>query len=118
MNKARPLTGPGSQTPDEDGDFAFMEMPKGMHTYSMPEMPEPENSAAFRPALQKLEAVLSALRSLPEPGTSIEVDLKDLDAVNRTFIDQAMGEGEVSIIAGASIQVQESVLPESGASMK
>ena len=111
MNKTRPLTGPGSQTPDEDGDFAFMEMPKGMHTYSMPEMPEPEDSVAFRPALQKLEAVLSALRSTPEPGQSIEIDLKDLDAANRAFIDQAMGEGEVSIIAGASIQVQELVLP-------
>ena len=49
MSKARPLTGTGSQTTHEDDDFAFMEMPKGMHTYSMPEMPEPEDSAAFSP---------------------------------------------------------------------
>ena len=107
MNKGRPLTGPGSQTPDEDGDFAFMELPKGMHTYSSPEMPEPEDSAGFRPALEKLEAVLSALRSLPGPGASVEIDLRDLDAANRSFVDQTMGEGEVSIIAGPSIQVQE-----------
>ncbi len=110
MNKGRPLTGPGSPTPDEDGDFAFMELPKGMHTYSMPEMPEPEDSAGFRPAFKKLEAVLSALRSLPGSGASIEIDLRDLDADNRSFIDQTMGEGEVSIVAGPSIQVQESVL--------
>jgi hydrogenase-1 operon protein HyaF len=110
MSKARPLTGTGNQTPDEDGDFVFMEMPKGMHTYSMPEMPEPEDSAAFRPALEKFEAVLSALRSPPITGASIEIDLQGLDAANRSFVDQTMGEGEVSIIAGTSIQVQESVL--------
>ncbi len=110
MNKIRPMTGAGSQTADEDGDFAFMEMPKGMQTYSTPEMPEPDESAAFRPALQKLEAVLSALRSAPSPGASLEIDLRDLDEANRTFIDQALGEGEVSIIAGPSIQVQELVL--------
>ena len=63
MKKTSPLSGPGSQPASEDGDFAFMELPKGMQTYGMPEMPEPENSAAFRPALEKLEAVLTALRS-------------------------------------------------------
>ncbi len=110
MNKERPLTGPGSQSPDEDGDYAFMEMPKGMHTYSMPDMPEPEDSEAFRPALAKLDAVLSALRLLPGPGASIEIDLRDLDVANRSFIDQTLGEGEVSIVAGPSIQVQELVL--------
>jgi len=110
MKKTGLLTGPGSQPESGDGDFAFMEMPKGMHTYGMPEMPEPENLAAFRPALEKLEAVLTALRQAPKPGTSIEIELRDLDTVNRSFIDQALGEGEVSIIAGAGIQVQESVL--------
>lgn len=110
MTKTSPVTGPGSQPASEDGDFAFMELPKGMQTYGMPELPEPEDSVAFRPALEKLEAVLTALRSLPEPGASIEIDLRDLDAANRSFIDQALGEGEVSIIAGAAIQVQESVL--------
>ena len=110
MNSTRPRTGPGSQNTDEDGDFAFMEMPKGIHTYAMPELAETADKASFRPALQKLEAVLSALRSLPGPGTSIEIDLHGLDAANRKFIDQTLGEGEVSIIAGSTIQVQESVL--------
>ena len=110
MKKTSPLTGPGSQPESKDGDFAFMELPKGMQTYGMPEMPEPEESAAFRPALEKLEAVLTALRQTPKPGASIEIDLRDLDAANRSFIDQALGEGEVCIIAGAAIQVQESVL--------
>ncbi len=110
MNKGRPFTGAGTPMPDEDGEFAFMELPKGMHTYSSPEMPEPEDSVAFRPALEKLEVVLNALRSLPGPGASVEIDLRDLDAANRGFVDQTMGEGEVSIVAGPSIQVQESVL--------
>ena len=109
MKKTSPLTGPGSQPASEDDDFAFMELPKGMQTYGMPEIPEPEDSAAFRPALEKLEAVLAALRPAPKSGASIEIDLRDLDAANRSFIDQALGEGEVSIIAGAAIQVQELV---------
>ena len=53
---------------------------------------------------------MSALRLSPKPGASIEIDLRGLDAANRSFVDQTMGEGEVSIIAGTSIQVQESVL--------
>ncbi len=110
MNKGSPFTGAGTPTPDEDGEFAFMELPKGMHTYSSPEMPEPEDSAGFRAALERLEAVLNALRSLPAPGASVEIDLRDLDAANRGFVDQTMGEGEVSIVAGPSIQVQELVL--------
>ncbi len=103
MKNTNPLAGPGSQPADEDGELSFMEMPKGIQTYSMPEIPEPEEAEAYRPALQKLEAVLSALRSAPASGASIEIDLMDLDAPNRSFMDQVLGEGEVSIIAGASI---------------
>ncbi len=111
MKNGIPLTGPGSQpTEDDAGDFAFMEMPKGMNAYAPPEMPEPEEAKAFRPALDKLEAVLSALRSAPAAGASIEIDLSDLDAANRGFMDQMLGEGEVSIIAGGAIQAQEAIL--------
>ena len=106
-----PLTGQGSQPLEEDGaELAFMEMPKGIRTYSMPEIPQPEEAEAFGPALRKLEAVLSALRTAPAACSSIVIELKDLDAANRAFIDQVLGEGEVSIIAGGAIQVQESVL--------
>ncbi|MBI4724046.1 MAG: hydrogenase expression/formation protein [Rhodomicrobium sp.] len=105
------LPGPGSQPHDEDGaEFAYMEMPKGMRTYAMPEVPEKEDAQAFRPALLKLDEVLDALRAAPPPGTTVEICVDALNAANRDFIGQLLGEGEVSIIAGPSIQAQESVL--------
>jgi len=110
MKPTQPLTGPGSQTSEEDNDFAFMEMPKGMRACSMPEALEAEDATRYAPALQKLHAVLDALKAKPTPGATITVDLSGLDAANRGFIDQTLGEGEVSIIAGAAIQAQESVL--------
>ncbi|ADP70247.1 HupH hydrogenase expression protein [Rhodomicrobium vannielii ATCC 17100] len=110
MSITRPLAGPGSQPDDEDGDLAFMELPKGMATFSMPQIPEPEVAAAHAAALEKLDAALEALRAAPAPGTSITIDLLDLDADNRAFVDQMLGEGEVSIVAGSHVQAQESVL--------
>ncbi|MFZ1108115.1 MAG: hydrogenase expression/formation protein [Rhodomicrobium sp.] len=111
MKPTVPLTGPGSQPAEEEEDaFAFIEMPKGMRTYSMPETAEAGDAKAFGGALEKLREVLRALLAKPAPGASIAVDLSDLDAANRGFIDQTLGEGEVSIIAGDAIQAQESVL--------
>ncbi|WKW51745.1 hydrogenase expression/formation protein [Rhodomicrobium lacus] len=110
MSITRPLAGPGSQPDDEDGELAFMELPKGMATFSMPQIPEPDVAAAHAPALEKLDEALAALRAAPAPGASITVDLLDLDADNRAFVDQMLGEGEVSIVAGAHVQAQESVL--------
>jgi len=105
------LFGPGSQPSEEDGaELSFLEMPKGMRTYSMPEVPEKEEAEGFRPALAKLSEVLDALRAPPPAGTTIEINLNALDKANRDFIGQVLGEGEVSIIAGASIQVQEAVM--------
>ncbi len=87
-----------------------MEMPKGMRTYSMPAVPEKEEAEAFGPALAKLEEVLAALRSARPDGTTLAICLDALDVANRDFIGQLLGEGEVSIVAGASIQAQEAVL--------
>ncbi len=49
MSPINPLVGPGSQPSEEDADLAFMEMPKGMRAYSMPERPEPEEAKAYAP---------------------------------------------------------------------
>jgi hydrogenase-1 operon protein HyaF len=105
------LVGPGTQPSEEDGaELSYLEMPKGMRTYSMPEIPEKEEAEEFGPALDKLGEVLLSLHALPEPGRPIEVDLTALDKANRDFVGQVLGEGEVSIIAGATIQAQESVM--------
>ncbi len=108
MTSGSALTGPGSQPAEDDG-FDYMEMPKGMRTFSSPELPEPEDAVAFRAALAKLAEVLAALRSgVPADGT-VRISLAGLDAANRAFLDQTLGDGEVSIIAGSGIQAQESV---------
>ena len=105
------LVGPGTQPSEEDGaELAYMEMPKAMRTYSTPEVPEKEEAEAFRPALAKLDEVLDALRASPPAGTTVEIALNALDQANRDFISQVLGEGEVSIVAGAKIQAQEAVM--------
>ena len=105
------LVGPGTQPSEEDGaELAYMEMPKAMRTYSTPGIPEKEEAVAFRPALAKLDEVLETLRSPPPAGTTVVIGLNALDKANRDFIGQVLGEGEVSIIAGARIQAQEAVM--------
>ena len=111
MTSGNGFFGPGSQPGSEEGEeLSYMEMPKGMRTYSMPDVPEKEEAQAFGPALEKLDAVLDALRSTPAPGSTLTIGLNTLDKTNRDFISQLLGEGEVSIIAGTAIQAQEAVL--------
>lgn len=106
-----PAFGPGSQPTEEDGaELDFIPMPSDMMTYSMPEVPEAEEVAGLGPAMAILEALHAALfaqKSGPVPQT---LDLAGLDSENLGLIDQVLGEGEVSIIAGAGLQVQEAVL--------
>lgn len=107
---AAPL-GPGSQPTEEDGGaLDYMPMPEGMMTFSRPLMPEPEEIAGVEAAMEALEKVLGALRAFRDGGPTISVDLAHLDAANLRFIDQMLGSGEVSIIAGADAQIQESAM--------
>jgi hydrogenase-1 operon protein HyaF len=111
MVSANGIFGPGSQPLDEDGaELDYMEMPKGMRTYAMPIIPEKDEAEAFEPALAKMDDVLAVLRLPFEPGKTTGVELSGLDRENREFISQLLGEGEVSIICGNSIQAQEAVL--------
>jgi hydrogenase-1 operon protein HyaF len=104
------VVGPGTQPGEDDGaTLEYMEMPKGMRTYSAPALPEPEETEDIRDALAILAAVKAAaeVQRIDDQPTSL--DITGLDAQNRAFVDQALGEGEVSIIAGGTIQAQESV---------
>lgn len=101
------IVGPGTQPVDEDGaELDYMEMPKGMRTYSMPAVPEPDEVEDIGSAL----ALLAKVRDALAEGTSASFDLGGLDQQNRSFVDQVLGDGEVSIVAGSTIQAQESVL--------
>ncbi|MFN3622453.1 MAG: hydrogenase expression/formation C-terminal domain-containing protein [Hyphomicrobium sp.] len=105
------MVGPGTQPPEEDGAvFDYMEMPKGMRTYSAPALPEPEEVSGIERALTVLAEVRKAAETWQGGDERIVFEITGLDAANRAFIDQALGDGEVSIVAGASVQAQESVL--------
>ena len=101
------IVGAGTQPADEDGaELSYMEMPKGMRTYAMPAVPEPDEVEDIGSAL----ALLAEVRDALADGKSASFDLGGLDRQNRAFVDQVLGDGEVSIVAGSTIQAQESVL--------
>lgn len=106
-----PLAGPGTQPTEEDGSvLEYMEMPEGMMTFARPVVPEPEEAMGLDAAKATLETVLSALRDFRPEQPSVSVDLRHLNSANLSFIDQMLGNGEVSIVAGADVQIQEAVM--------
>jgi len=111
MTGAPPFTGRIAQPVEaDDATFDFMEMPKDMRTYAAPLLPEPEEVENIAAALAVLTDVQKAAEAAGPAMASRIFDITALDASNRAFVDQALGEGEVSIVAGGTIQVQESVL--------
>ncbi len=105
------IVGPGTQPSEDDGSvLEYMEMPKNMRTYSAPALPEPEETQGIERALALLAEVRLAAASVAAGQAARSFDITGLDATNREFIDQVLGDGEVSIVAGASILAQESVL--------
>jgi len=107
------VTGPGSQPADSDGaEMTFMDMPSGMITFASPMIPEPEDTVGMEAALALSEKILSAFNSYRVGNESIVFDLDILDAKNKEFMDQLLGNGEVSVQCGGDLnaQIQESVL--------
>ncbi|MFZ2449726.1 MAG: hydrogenase expression/formation protein [Methylovulum miyakonense] len=106
-----PLFGLGSQPPEQDGaTLDYLQMPQEMTTYAMPQISVDLNAhelAQAKAVLLQLQQDLAAF-----PATSKPNDLTQLDADNRKFIDELLGEGEVSILCsgGQNIRIQESVL--------
>lgn len=102
--------GPGSQPGEEDGGvLEYMEMPKGMTIFRAPILPEPDATEGIVEAKAVLRRILASLEDW-KPGTCPRHDLSGLDKKNLDFVSQALGDGEVSIICGNSIQSQESVM--------
>jgi len=105
------FTGPGSQPAEEDGAaLEYMEMPQGMRTFSAPDLPEPEDMAGHAAALAVFDEVLAALNAWRTGDANPRFDVLGLSPVDRDLVAQVLGEGEVSVIAGATVQAQESVL--------
>ena len=105
------LTGPGSQPLEADGSqLEYMVMPEGMAVFSTAHIPEPEVAAELGAGVAAGDAILAALRSVEAGGANARVELGHLDPANLGFVDQLLGEGEVSVVAGGHLQAQESVL--------
>ena len=103
--------GPGSQPGEEDGgELQYMEMPKSMATFSVPNLPEKEDVVGLDAALAVLDAVAASLAGHVTAARNAVHDLAGLDGANLDVINQVLGEGEVSIICGDDLQAQESVL--------
>ena len=104
------MIGPGSQPEDQDGQLHYMPMPSSMTVFSVPSLPEPEEATGRDAAKVVLQQVLHALEEIGDGAVPTAIDITHLDAGNRAFVDQVLGEGEVSVVAGATHQAQESVL--------
>lgn len=105
--------GPGSQPPDSDGaEMAFMQMPSGMNTYEAPVIPEPEEITGLEPAIERARSLLERLQRQQADDPASIINLDDLDEKNRSFFDQLLGEGEVSVQCSGELSalIQESVL--------
>ncbi|MCJ2182804.1 hydrogenase expression/formation protein [Novosphingobium sp. 1949] len=105
------LVGPGSQPESFDGTtLDYMVMPSGMTTFSAAHVPEAEQAEGHGPALEAVAAILAGLRRAEAGGEGGRVDLTHLSGEDLMFVDQLLGEGEVSVVCGADAQAQESVL--------
>lgn len=103
--------GPGSQPGEEDdGELQYMEMPKGMATFAVPNLPEKEEVVGLDAAVAVLSALVESLGGFSPGAENAVHDLGGLDRANLNLIDQVLGNGEVSIICGEDVQAQEAVL--------
>ena len=106
-----PIFGQGSQPAEEDGvELEYLPMPEEMAIYRMPEISSDLNVAVLTQAKAFLSQLQQALADFP--SVSAPMDLISLDSTNRQFIDEMLGEGEVSMIYSGQpvIRIQESVL--------
>ncbi len=107
--------GPGSQPAEEDGGVLdYMKMPSAMSTFAVPDLPEAEEIKGLDAAKAAMDDLLVVLERVATGGATQgagnEVDLIHLDEDNLAFVNQVLGEGEVSVIGGNGSQAQEAVL--------
>ena len=90
--------GPGSQPAETDGaTLDYLVMPREMDTYTPTMLPEPEAVVGLHAGMDKLRRLHDRLAVFRVGAGSEVIDLSDLDVANRSLVDQALGEGEVSV---------------------
>jgi hydrogenase-1 operon protein HyaF len=102
--------GPGSQEGVEE-QLSYIEMPKEMNTFSMPNLPDPERAREAVEARVVLRWLADTTAGWAGQPQNASFDIGVLDAPNREILDQVLGEGEVSIIVAGDheLRIQESV---------
>lgn len=102
--------GPGSQQEDETLDY--LPMPRDMHTYRAPILPEPEEVKDRTEARVWLGRLLQAVQDWQTMQKTVSLDMSGLGEADRLLIDQVLGEGEVGaqvVGEGGTLTIQESV---------
>jgi hydrogenase-1 operon protein HyaF len=106
-----PIVGPGSQEPEEALDF--LQLPRGMHTYRPPVLPELSERCDTERVRDILVQVRERLAAAHDQAIGSTLSLAGLTGRERALLDQILGEGEVSARAvtpeGLRIDAQESV---------
>ncbi len=101
--------GPGSQKDPEGVELDHMEMPREMATFDLPVAPEPEDTVGMEEGKARLNELQVALANYKIGQSATVLELGDLSPENLGLVNQILGEGEVSMVSGPDIQVQESV---------
>jgi hydrogenase-1 operon protein HyaF len=102
--------GPGSHVEDES--LHYLEMPKAMHTYMAPILPEPEEILHRQAARLALRQVFAALEEKTAGRAPTPIDILGLPSDDRVLVNQVLGEGEVGAQVNhgtEQIRIQESV---------
>lgn len=102
--------GPGSQKSDEDGELSYLELPREMNTFSMPQLPDPERARDMLEAREAVRWIAEATAAWRPGEPNPRFDAAVLDAENRQILNEVLGEGEVSVLIGSGeLRAQESV---------
>lgn len=101
--------GPGSQPLAEDDELQYTVMPQDMRTYA-PHTPEFDDAARVAAGTALMHRVAADCSASAKDLQSRDHDLTGLDADNRAFLKDVLGEGEVSVrLRGIpAIRAQES----------
>ena len=101
--------GPGSQNEPDGETLDHMEMPREMVTFDLPIAPEPENTIGMEAGKARLNELQILLANYKIGERAKVLELGDLSPENLGLVNQLLGEGEVSLVSGSNIQVQEAV---------
>jgi len=89
--------GPGSQPAEDDGaELEYLPLPHEMSTYRPMILPEREEIVGMEPGLAVLRELGTQLAACRAGQPTQPISLASLDANNRRFLNQVLGEGEVS----------------------